>query len=65
MQNNLKDSAPPWVYDTQSLVLADGADSTAVLVPADTVDQVWVGVGQPVHKIPGVRVPHTNHMVIT
>lgn len=44
VQNNLEDGATSWVNDPQSLVFADGADSAAVLVPADTIDQVWVGV---------------------
>lgn len=63
MRNNLEDCAPSWVDDTQSLVLADGADSAAVLVPADTVDQVWVGISQLVHEFPCAHVPHTNHII--
>lgn len=64
-RTDLKDCAPPWVYDTQSLVLADGTDSTAVLVPADAVDQVWVGISQLVHKLPSAHVPHANHIITT
>lgn len=63
MLNNLEDDSPPWVDDTQSLVLADSTDSTAVLVPADTVNQVRVGISQLVHKLPSAHVPHTNHII--
>lgn len=63
MWNNLEDGAPSRVDDTQSLVLADGAHSTAILVPADTVDQVRVGISQLVHKLPSAHVPHTNHII--
>ncbi len=62
-KNNLEDGAPSWVDDTQGLVLADGADSAAVLVPADTVDQVWVGISQLVHQLPRAHVPHANHII--
>lgn len=44
VQNNLQDRAASRVDDPQSLVLADGADSAAIHVPADAIDQVWVGV---------------------
>lgn len=62
-ENNLEDGAPSWVYDTKSLVLANGADSTAVLVPADTVDQVWMCFAQLVNKLSCAHVPHTNHII--
>lgn len=61
--HHLEDGAPSRVDDTQSLVLADGADGTAVLVPADTVNEVRVGVVQLVHKLPRAHVPHTNHVI--
>lgn len=62
-ENNLEDGAPPWVYDTKSLVLANGADSTAVLVPADTVYQVRVCFAQLVNELSRAHVPHTNHII--
>lgn len=52
MVNNLEDNASSRVDDTQGLVLADGAESTTILVPADTVYQVWVGITQLIHKLP-------------
>lgn len=63
MLNDLQDCASPRVDDTKSFVLADGANSAAVLIPADTVDQVWVGVAQLVHQLSGTHVPHTNHVI--
>lgn len=60
---DLEDGAPPWVDDTQSLVLADGTDNAAVFVPADTVDKVWVGISQLVHQLPCAQVPHTNQVI--
>lgn len=44
MWNNLEDNTSSWVDDTQGLVFADSAESTTILVPADTVYQVWVGI---------------------
>lgn len=46
---NLQDSASAGVDDAQGLVLAHRTDGAAILVPADTVDQVWVGVIELVH----------------
>lgn len=60
---NLKNSASAGVYDAQGLVLAHGTDSAAILVPADIVDQVWVGVTELVHEFPCAHVPNANHIV--
>ena len=61
--NNLEDVASSWVNDAQGLVFADRTDSTAVLVPADTVDQVWMGITQLIHELPSPHVPHTNDVI--
>lgn len=60
---DLKDGASSRVNDAQSLVFAHSADGTAVLVPAHTVDQVWVGLGELVHQLSCAHVPHTNDVV--
>lgn len=46
---NLQDGASAGINDAQGLVLAHRTDGAAILVPADTVDQVWVGVTHLVH----------------
>jgi len=61
--NHLKDGASSWVNDAQGLVLAHSTDDTAILVPADTVDKVWVDVAKLVHQLPRAHVPHTNHII--
>lgn len=63
LENDLEHSAPPWIYDTQCFILADGTDSTAILVPADTVDKVWVCFAQLVHQLPCAHVPHANQVI--
>lgn len=59
----LEDRAASGVDDPQSLVLADGADSATVRVPADTVDEVWVSVAQLVNQLPSAHIPHTQHII--
>lgn len=59
----LEDTAASGVDDPQSLVLANGADGAAVRVPADAVDQVWVGVAQLVDQLPSAHIPHTQHVI--
>lgn len=59
----LEDRAASGVDDPQSLVLANGADGAAVRVPADAVDQVWVGVAQLVDQLPSAHIPHTQHVI--
>lgn len=59
----LEDNAPPRVNDAQRLVLAHGTDGISVLVPANAVDQVRVGVGQLVQQFPRADVPHHNRIV--
>lgn len=63
-RKHLEDGPPSRVDDTQRLVLAHGADGTALPVPAHTVDQVWVGIGYLVHQLPRAHVPHA-HQVVT
>lgn len=62
-RTDLEDGASSWVDDAQRFVLAHGADGASRLVPADAVDQVWVGVVQLVHQLPGAHVPHEDHVV--
>lgn len=61
--SNLKDRASSRIKDAQGLVLAHRTDGAAVLIPADAVDQIRVGVTELVHELPCTHVPHANHVV--
>ncbi len=62
-QADLKDCSTPGINDSQGFVFTGGAQDAALTVPAHAVYQVWMGVTQLVHQLPGAHIPHTQDII--
>jgi len=62
-QAYLKDCSTSGINDSQGFVFTGGAQDAALTVPAHAVYQVWMGVTQLVHQLPGAHIPHTQDII--